>query len=100
MEKILELLEKRGMEINRDYEYEHTDTPAGHVGVRHDKKEIQSIEIPLTDEEWCSLCMRDGQRYMGECCGQTGQVQDILNDLFRESGIVDANAARGLLTVG
>lgn len=100
MEKILELLEKRGMEISRDYEYEHTETPAGRVGVRHDKKEIRAIQLPLTDTEWCSLCMRDREMYMGGCCGQTGQVQDILNAVFRESGWVDANAAESLILVG
>lgn len=99
MEKILGLLEKRGLEIQCVEEYEHTDTPAGRVAVRRPSDEIRAIRIPLSSDEWCSLCMRDGENYIGGCCGQTGQTQDILNEIFRESGWVSADTAESLVLV-
>lgn len=99
MDKILAALEKRGAEIRRDYEYEHTDTPAGRVGVRHDKDLVLGIFVPLSPDEWCSLCMQEGEHYIGGCCGQSAQVQDILNGIFRDSGWIDIDTAETLFLI-
>jgi hypothetical protein len=100
VDRILDLLKKnRGLKVSYEYEYEHTDTPAGRVAVKRDKKEIRSIFIPLRDDEWCSLCMRDRSDYIGDCCDQTGQTQDILNKVFRDSGWINGDTAHELVSV-
>lgn len=51
---------------------------------------VRGIHIPLTPAEWCALCMREGDYYIGGCCGQTGYIQDCFNSLFRNSGYAEA----------
>ena len=55
--------------------------------VNHDDK-ITSVQLLLTPEEWCSCCQKDGDRYVGPCCGNMSEVQDIMNHAFREGGWV------------
>lgn len=92
MNKIIGRLEARGMKINREYEY--VDTPKGRE--KRDKDGIETICAPLTPEDWCRMCMRDGDNYIGGCCGNTGVVQDILNSIFRDSGWIDWRMAEEL----
>lgn len=100
MDKILAALEKRGAEISRPYETEETNIPAGRVEVRRDIDQISTIFIPLTPDEWCSLCMAEGEHYIGPCCAQSGHTQDILNSIFRDSGWVDVDTAESMVQVG
>ena len=51
-----------------------------------DDSKISNILIPFTPRQWFELCTRDGECYIGGCCGQTGYLQDILNSWFRDSG--------------
>lgn len=79
-------LKKLGMKVTHDYDY-----VGDHPNRRRVEKEdkITDVTIPLTPEEWASLCMRDGADYIGGCCGQTSAIQDILNGVFRDSGSMD-----------
>jgi hypothetical protein len=92
MDRLLERLKKRGLEVIYDHEY--VDTADGRV--KRDKATIYRIRVPLSAKEWCALCMRDGEDYLGGCCGQTGQIQDVMNDIFRDSGVVDTSKAHQL----
>ena len=47
---------------------------------------IDKVKLELEPEEWCSMCMFEGSHYIGPCCGNTAVQQDIVNDVFRESG--------------
>ncbi len=42
-----------------------------------------NIHLPLNPSEWCSLVMREGEYYIGGCCGTTSYVQDIISHAFR-----------------
>jgi len=82
------LLTKLGVEFRRAYEYR------GEVGAGRKSCDLDlftSVRLPLTPEEWMSLCMRDGNNYIGGCCGSTSAIQDIIDHLFRfESGWASA----------
>jgi hypothetical protein len=50
---------------------------------------FKTVLLPFTPEEWCSLCMNEGDNYIGGCCGNTSAAQDILEHFFRhDSGWV------------
>lgn len=44
---------------------------------------FRNVHLPLTPDEWFSLCNQDGDNYMGGCCGHASSVQDDLNYWFR-----------------
>lgn len=50
---------------------------------------VTSVFLPLTPEEWCECCMREGAHYVGGCCGNMSYAQDMLNSFFRDGGWVD-----------
>lgn len=72
-------------------------TPGVDRAPRENRDHITSVFIPLTAEEWCDTCMRERDHYIGPCCGNTGQMQDIINAVFRDSGWIDDG---DLLTLG
>lgn len=84
---ILAELKKLGLEIT--YETK--------MGGGVDRNSIYSIIIPLSAEEWCKLCMRDEEFYVGGCCGQTSVIQDHYNGIFRASGAADAGDIMDLM---
>jgi hypothetical protein len=86
VDEIVERLKKRGAKI--EYNFDYTGPPEKRV--RHELEEITHILVPLSSKEWCEMCMREGRFYMGSCCGQTGYIQDILNEIFRDGGSVDS----------
>lgn len=47
---------------------------------------ITNVLLPLTPSEWFESCTRDGEFYMGGCCGSMSYAQDILNSFFRDNG--------------
>lgn len=52
---------------------------------------IKNLQLSLTPEQWCSLCMREeGRNYVGGCCGTMSAVQDTLNSTFRGGGWINA----------
>lgn len=78
------ILENLEWDFTLEYEYR---------GKPGDRKEFKlelfdAVQIPLTPEEWCRLCMRDSSEYVGGCCGNMSAVQDVLNEWFREGGWV------------
>jgi len=51
---------------------------------------FNSVELPLTPKEWCSIAMSEGENYMGGCCGTMSAVQDKIEYCFRiGSGWID-----------
>ena len=83
--KAYETLEKMGVEYECAYKY------VGKVGTKSRRR----VEIPekitfvrwvMSPVEWCHLCMREGEYYLGGCCGQLGYFQDWINSIFRDSG--------------
>lgn len=79
----------------------HQDEWVGKVGPeRHPEillDTARGVYVPLTAQEWCDLCMREGDHYMGGCCGNMSQLQDIINRVFRDSGHIDGHV---LLKIG
>ena len=62
-----------------------------------ENKWVTQVFFNLTPTEWCNLAMRDGDSYIGGCCGTSGYIQDEINSIFRDSGNADADA---LYTIG
>ena len=50
---------------------------------------VNGLVLPLTPEDWCRACMRDGTHYMGGCCANMGHAQDLLNNIFRDGPWID-----------
>jgi hypothetical protein len=96
-EKIISRLISRGVEFRWDYEY---------VGEGDERKRVERPDrvrqffAPLTAEEWCGMCMREGDEYIGGCCGQTGYTQDVLNEIFRDGGWIEPRLALDLIEIG
>lgn len=84
---IIAELKKRGLRI----------TYQTKMGGAEDRNSIYSVLFPLSAEEWCALCMRDGEAYVGGCCGQTSAIQDHFNSIFRDSGVADASEILDLM---
>lgn len=70
---------------------------------KHSLEIFKEVRLPLTPEDWCVLCMREGDEYVAEltpwkprrggeyiggCCGNMSAVQDQLNAWFRDGGWV------------
>jgi hypothetical protein len=89
-----ELLDKLGIKYRRSHVYKTDEN--GKRGLV-DLPFIHSLQLPFTANEWLRLCMRDGDAYIGSCCGQAGQMQDILNHIFRDSGWVEPDTFRELI---
>jgi hypothetical protein len=51
---------------------------------------FQSIWLALSAIQWGHLCMREGESYIGGCCGNTSHTQDKLNGFFRDTGYIDS----------
>lgn len=75
-----------------DIEYVRTSDWVGKIPDRKqlDGPWVQSVFLDLTPEDWCRLCMREGEDYFGGCCGQMSHFQDALNGFFRDGGWVRA----------
>lgn len=46
-------------------------------------KLFDSITPDITPEEWMQLCCRGGRWYLGGCCANMSEFQDIVNNMFR-----------------
>lgn len=55
---------------------------------------INKITLPFDEIDWCRLCMREGDDYIGGCCGSMAFVQDLMNGVFRDSGDMDSQSLR------
>jgi hypothetical protein len=82
----VKMLEALGVEYRVEHEYrgeppDRTDYPL---------EIFRSVKLPLTYAEWASLYMRDGQFYMGGCCGSMSALQDVVCHQIRtDSGWFD-----------
>lgn len=56
---------------------------------RDNPDHITGVMLPLSDQEWCFICMRERNGYVGGCCANTSAMQDIINSAFRDGGSVD-----------
>jgi hypothetical protein len=94
LQERLSPLRELGVQFTHDYKY------VGHGEDRHRVElpdAITSVFLPFSPEEWCGIAMREGEFYVGGCCGNTGAIQDEINGAFRDSGWI---AGGDLLTVG
>lgn len=85
------------------YQVQYRDDYIGEGDKRRKVKNtsvIVGVKFLLSPQEWCDLCMRDGDHYMGHCCGNTSAIQDALNGVFRDGGSVSAREAWELIRLG
>lgn len=82
-----EMLNKIGVRYSSYSEWVGDKPPR--TQVFHDEK-IVDLRINMSDTDWCNLCMRERDYYMGGCCGQLGYFQDTINGLFRDDGHITA----------
>lgn len=76
-----------GVEYHQDYDYGKQGTAERHP---FDVPVLTNVLLPFSAEEWCSLCMTDGDQYMGGCCGTLSAAQDHISYAFRfGSGWID-----------
>lgn len=88
------LLSKLGIQTHRNYEYR----TEGQSRVRVELDVFTTVLLPFSAEEWCGLCMSEGEHYIGGCCGNMSAVQDEINDLFREGGWADMGTLEDIAT--
>ena len=69
------------------------------LGIKYSehKGKIERLELPLTKADWWELCTREGDEYVGGCCGNMSHVQDHLNEVFREGGWVRGSTFREIM---
>lgn len=89
-----ELLDKLGIKYRLEHVYKNNEDGKR---VLTDLPSIHSILIPFTANEWLRMCMREGDSYIGGCCGHAGHIQDTINHIFRDSGWVEPDLFRELV---
>ncbi len=81
-DKATELLKKLGVKWGVKSEYR------GKVGEGREEYKLpilSTVHIHFTADEWCHMASSEGAEYIGGCCGQTSNAQDILCHIFRMS---------------
>lgn len=92
-----DLLDRLGASYTRQYEYrgKHPDRE------RFEFDKFTHVDIPLTAVQWIELCRREGNYYIGGCCGNSSHIQDKINDWFRDGGDIQisdiAEVAEGMI---
>jgi hypothetical protein len=82
-EKRVKMLKDLGVEYHLEQEYRPEEPPRS----PHPIQVFRSVKPPFRPQEWCHLFMKDGQFYMGGCCGTMSQLQDELcHEIRMESG--------------
>lgn len=87
-------IEKLGVAITWGYEYVGKVDAGRHRVERdltHDHPVIESVHLPFTPAQWWAMTTRDGEQYIGPCCGNTGYVQDVFAGVYREGGFISAS---------
>lgn len=82
-------LEARGVIIS--YSEVWSGEPGKDRRSEPDPTRVRSVFVNLTPADWCSVAMRDGDQYMGGCCGTMSAFQDVINGIFRDGGDADAS---------
>lgn len=87
-DRVKEVLDRLQVRFCQDFEWrgEIPDRQAFPVEV------ITSVTLPFTSDEWCSICMADGDHNIGGCCGTSSAAQSEVNQAFHQ-GLIKA---RGL----
>ncbi len=57
-----------------------------------DPTRVRSVFLNLSPKDWCQIAMREGDEYIGGCCGTTSAMQDVVNGIFRDGGHADADS--------
>lgn len=85
-----QMLRSIGAEFHQTNKFESYEKPDanGRQGEYKEQPWFDKVLIPLSPDEWCSLCMCDGDNYIG-CCGDSSHMQDTANHIFREGGWVE-----------
>lgn len=72
----------------------HDDEWEGEPGVDRRRyillNTVRGVHLPLSPSDWMMLATREGQGYVGGCCGNMSVVQDRINGIFRDSGYAEA----------
>jgi hypothetical protein len=80
-------LEALGVQINFDSEYV---TDADGRRVQKTLPKISNLQLPFSAEEWVSLTQKEGEYYIGGCCGSSSHTQDVVEHVYRfASGWID-----------
>jgi hypothetical protein len=80
----LQLFEEFEIHIQRAREYR--GSPPDRQAVDLDL--LEGVVLPLTPDEWGTLCQRDGEAYIGGCCSALSSVQDQMQGIYRDNGYV------------
>lgn len=64
---------------------------------RPDLAKVRNIRLPFTPDDWWEMTTRDGNDYIGPCCGTSGAMQDIICSAYRDGGWIDG---KDLLSLG
>lgn len=73
------LLKELGIRYSVEQEYRPKNPPRS----PHPIRVFKGVDLPLTPEDWCQLCMVEGDYYVGGCCGAMSHLQDLVNHVFR-----------------
>jgi hypothetical protein len=79
-------------------QYEYRTQPDG-TRQRFDLDLIEGVTLPLSAEDWCSLCMSEGDCYLGGCCANLSEVQDFLNGVFRDGGYTKLSKLKDIIEI-
>lgn len=82
----LEAIRALGVVVNHEQEY-YGPVPRQH---RDREDTVRSIFIGdvVTSDEWVRATQREGDDYIGPCCGNTGYCQDVLASVYRDGGLI------------
>jgi len=89
-EKRTALLNQWGVDFHCEQEW-RPNIPPQHGASAHNLPFFRTIQLPFSADEWCDICMRGGEEYLGGCCSLLSGVQDIMNTTFRDGGVMDAH---------
>jgi hypothetical protein len=79
-------LKALGVEYRQEHEYRPEKPPRKAYPLRL----FSTVKPPFTPHEWLALCVKEGQFYVGGCCGNMSAVQDEVSYVLRfDSGWFD-----------
>jgi hypothetical protein len=61
---------------------------------------LRRVHLNWDSHLWCKTCMREGDHYIGGCCGTSGAMQDIINSVFRDGGELNMDTLESLAGYG
>lgn len=85
--EVVAQLNRLGLPYSQKTDYGKKGTEERH---EFDVPFLWGVTLIMTFQEWFETCTRDGEHYIGPCCGTTGRAQDIIQEVFREGGFFSA----------